>query len=447
MAGRTLKLGIFLFLPGHHLAGWRLPGAEPGGATQLSSYVGIARAAEAADLDMLFIGDTLALPFMPHGALSRTSRAEAIDPLVLLGALAAVTTRIGLVATTTTTYTEPYLVARQFASLDHLSGGRAGWNLVTSSNQREAGNFGRAGHPGHGDRYARAEEFLCVVRKLWDSWAPDAVRHDKAGGLFFDADAIRPIDHKGPHFDVSGPATLPRSPQGHPVVVQAGSSEPGRALGARSADVIFTAHQDMDGARAFAEDMRSRAAAAGRPDGSLLVMPGLMPIIGGTRAEAAERDAQLADLVDESLGLSILGEVAGGVDLSPYDLDGPLPGDIVSNGQKSRLAMLQALSRDEGLSIRQLYGRIARARGHLTVTGTIADVADVMEAWFLAGAADGFNLMAPAFDTVFTDGLSALSRELRRRGLTQAQTDAKSLRARLGLLDGSKVPGPSVSPA
>lgn len=169
MAGRTLKLGIFLFLPGHHLAGWRLPSAEPGGATQLSSYVGIARAAEAADLDMLFIGDTLALPFMPHDALARTSRAEAIDPLVLLGALAAVTTRIGLIATTTTTYTEPYLVARQFASLDHLSGGRAGWNLVTSSNQREAGNFGRAGHPEHGDRYARAEEFLCVVRKLWDS--------------------------------------------------------------------------------------------------------------------------------------------------------------------------------------------------------------------------------------------------------------------------------------
>ena len=226
------------------------------------------------------------------------------------------------------------------------------------------------------------------------------------------------------------------------MIVQAGSSEPGRVLGARSADVIFTAHQDMDSARAFAEDMRARAAAAGRRDGSLLVMPGLMPIIGGTREEAATRDAQLAELVDENLGLSLLGEVAGGVDLSPYDPDGPLPGGIVSNGQQSRLAMLQALSRDEGLSIRQLYGRIARARGHLTVTGTVADVADVMEAWFLAGAADGFNLMAPAFDTVFTDGLSALSRELRRRGLTQAQADGKTLRARLGLLEDSRISEP-----
>lgn len=430
---RHIRLGLFLFLPGHHLAGWRLPGVDPGGAASLGAYKAVARACETARLDMLFIGDTLALPHMAPGPLGRTSRAEAIDPLLVLSALASVTENVGLVATATTTYTEPFLLARQFASLDHLSGGRAGWNLVTSSNQREAENFGADGHSDHTDRYARAEEFLAVVKKLWSSWDDDAVIHDKSTGRFFDPAKVHAIQHKGTHFSVEGPLTLQRPPQGSPVLVQAGSSEPGKDLGARTADVVFTAHQTVEAARAFYDDMKARAAHFGRSPSQLLVMPGIMPIVGRTREEADALERSLSEGVDDEVGLALLGEISGGADFSRFDPDGPFPSDLSSNAGKSRLGLLSKLARDENLSLRELGRRVATGRGHLVVKGTPSDIADVMEYWYTTGAADGFNIMAPAFNKDFNDRLADITAELSARALFRNRYETRTLRGHLNL--------------
>ncbi|BBB62398.1 hypothetical protein UNDKW_4125 [Undibacterium sp. KW1] len=298
----------------------------------------------------------------------------------LLSALAAVTEHIGLIGTATTTYNEPYHVARKFASLDRISGGRAGWNLVTSDNASEAANFGRSDHVAHGERYARAREFHQVVKGLWNSWEDDAILNDKEKGIQFDVDKLHALNHKGDHFSVTGPLNVSRSPLGHPVVVQAGGSEAGKNLAAETADVVFTAHPNLASAQAFYRDLKSRVVQAGRSADSLKIMPGLFPVVGRTQEEAQEKFQLLQDLLVPKDGLALLGRMIGNFDLSAYPLDEPLPElPLTDNGQQSRQKLLTQLAQGENLSIRELYLRIAGGRGHFTLIGTPEMIADQMQ--------------------------------------------------------------------
>ncbi|MFT9640002.1 LLM class flavin-dependent oxidoreductase, partial [Alcaligenes phenolicus] len=338
-ASRLMHLGAFLMETGHHAAAWRHPDVPAGGGTDFRAYAALASTAERACFDAIFIADSVAAN-VGDGA-ARSARSDRLDPLTLLPALAAVTERIGLIATATTTYNEPYHIARKFASLDHISGGRAGWNLVTSDNAAEARNFGRAEHVGHDERYARAREFHRVVTGLWDSWADDSFVRDKASGVYYDASTLRVLDHRGLHFSVAGPLNVPRPVQGWPVVVQAGSSEAGRDLAARTADVVFTAHARLDAAQAFYRDMKARAVAAGRAPGDVKIMPGLSVVVARTDDEARERFDALQALVDPVAGVAMLARMLGNFDLSGYPLDGPLPDlPLTDSGQRSRQALL-----------------------------------------------------------------------------------------------------------
>jgi FMN-dependent oxidoreductase (nitrilotriacetate monooxygenase family) len=419
---RQLSLTAFLMRHGHHVAAWRHPDTDLV-APPFAVYRDIVQRAEAACLDAVFLADSVALTGAPS-----------LEPLTLLSALAAVTERIGLVATATTTYNEPYTVARQFASLDNISQGRAGWNLVTSDNAAEAANFGRDRHVAHADRYARAREFHDVVSGLWNSWEEGAFVNDKAGGRLLDPARVRRLDHRGEHFGVAGPLNVPPSPQGRPVVVQAGSSEPGRALAAATADVVFTAQPGFDNARAFYGDMKERVQRQGRAPDSLRVLPGIVAVVGESESAAQDSFAALQDLVEPEAGLALLGRMIGNFDLSGYPLDGPLP-DLppTQDGQGSRQALLTALARGEELTIRQLYQRIAAGRGHFTVIGTARQVADQMQHWFEGGAADGFNLMAPLLPSGLDDLFRRLVPELQRRGLFRTHYTGSTLRSHLGL--------------
>ena len=391
-----LRLGAFLMATGHHVAAWRHPRAQADGGVNLRHYAEIARTAERAGFDMMFLADSAAVWDASPEALSRMARADHFEPLTLLSAIAAVTERIGLVATVTTTYNEPYHVARKFASLDLLSGGRSGWNLVTSANEAEAYNFGRDQHVLHADRYDRAREFAEVVTGLWDSWEDDAFLRDKESGRYFRPEKLHVLNHVGKHFRVRGPLNVARSPQGRPVLVQAGSSEAGKDLAAETAEVVFTAHQTLADAKAFYADLKGRMARYGRDPDHLKVMPGIFPVIGRTEDEAEAKYEEIQSLIHPEVGLSLLAGMLGHVDLSGYPVDGPLPELPESNAGKSRQALLVDLARREGLTIRQLYLRIAGARGHRRIRGTPTQIADQLQEWFEAGAADGFNIMPPA---------------------------------------------------
>jgi len=417
---RQLHLSAFLGPYGHHVAAWRHPSTDL--RTPLFElYRRQARIAEDACLDAIFFADNVALTGAPT-----------LEPLTLLSALAAGTTHLGLVATATTTYNEPYHLARKFASLDSISNGRAGWNLVTSDNAAEAGNFGREEHVAHAERYARAREFHEVVDGLWRTWERDALVGDKAGGVLYDPARVHPLGHRGEHFAVAGPLNVTPSPQGRPVVVQAGSSDTGRALAAATADVVFTAQPTLASAQAFYRDMQERRAREGR--GPLRIMPGIYAVVGQSASHAEEKYRALQDLIEPKAGLALLGRMIGNVDLSGYPLDGPLPElPLTQNGQRSRQQLLTAIAEGENLSIRQLYERIAGGRGHLTVIGTGAQVADRIQEWFEAGACDGFNLMAPLLPA----GLEDFAREavpvLQRRGLFRSPYASSTLRGHLGL--------------
>ena len=428
-----LRLGLFLQETGHHIAGWRTPASPADDALVFSRYVHLAREAERGLFDLLFVQDSSAMRGANNlDALSRTARALTWEPMTTLAALSQVTEHIGLVGTATTTYNEPYQVARQFASLDHISAGRAGWNLVTSNNEAEARNFSRRTHPQHDDRYVRAEEFLTVVKGLWDSWADDAFLLDKAGGRYFDPAGVQSLNHQGSHFNVAGPLTIARPPQGYPLLVQAGSSPSGKALGAAHADVIFTAQAVLDNAVAFASDMRARAKEINRKQAPL-IMPGLMPIVGETREAAQEKYERLQALVDPALALATLSTTLGEVDLRNYPLDGPLPDLPAANGPQSRRAMLVDMATRENLTIRQLALRVTGARGHLIVVGTPDDVADVMSTWLHAGAADGFNIMPADFPSGLTDFVDGVVPVLQARGLFRRSYAPGTVRDRLGL--------------
>ena len=431
---KQLRLGAFLMSSGHHLAAWRHPEARADGGLSFQHFQQIAQTAERGKFDMIFFADGVSV--RDRGtpeALSRAGHVTHFEPLTLLSALSVVTERIGLAATVSTTYNEPYHLARKFASLDYLSNGRSGWNLVTSATNSEAQNFNLDKHPEHALRYQRAREFVEVVTKLWDSWEDDAFLRDKESGVYFDPDKLHVANHKGEHFSVQGPLNVARPPQGYPVIIQAGSSEDGKNLAAETAEVIFTAQQTLEDAQAFYADVKGRLAKYGRSPDSLKIMPGIFPVIGRTEQEAKEKFEQLQELIHPSIGLGLLSGLVGGIDLSGYPLDGPLPNLPDTELAKSRLKLVTDLAQRDQLTIRQLYLAIAGARGHRQISGTPEQIADQLEEWFVNEGADGFNIMPPYLPGGLDDFVDLVIPELQHRGLFRTEYEGKTLRENLGL--------------
>ncbi|OJU28418.1 MAG: nitrilotriacetate monooxygenase [Alphaproteobacteria bacterium 64-6] len=432
---RQMKLGAFIYPTGHHVAAWRHPDSQADGGVNFKHYIELAQTAERGLFDMMFLADVLSgvtRQGEPVTTAARGSHFGHFEPLTLLSALAAVTEHLGLVATMTTTYNEPYHVARKFASLDLISGGRSGWNLVTSANTDEALNFSSPAHALHADRYERAREFAHVVQGLWDSWDEDAFTRDKASGLFFDPTKMRTLNHSGKHFSVRGPLNVPRSLQGAPVLVQAGSSDDGKDLAAETAEVVFTAQQKLETAQAFYADVKERAARYGRAPDDIKIMPGVLLIVGRTEEEARAKYQSYQELIHPDVGLMQLSRSAG-VDLSGYDLDGPMPLTVDVQGPKSRFALISKLATDEGLTIRQLYMRLAGTRGHWLLVGSPAQIADEFEEWFVKRGADGFNILPALVPTGLNDIVNLLIPELQRRGLFRRAYEGRTLRENLGL--------------
>ncbi|WP_110950747.1 LLM class flavin-dependent oxidoreductase [Pseudomonas bohemica] len=434
----TLKLGLFLRATGHHIAAWRDSGSQADAGIRLDHFIDLARKAEAAGFDTLFLADSVSVRGIDAPTFDRViAPSLSFEPLTLLSALATVTSRIGLIATASTSYSEPFNLARQFASLDQISGGRVGWNLVTSSDPDAAKNFGGAcegNQAAHADRYGRAREFHEVVDKLWDSWEDDTLLLDKEKGVFLDRSKLHLTDHHGKHFHVRGPLNVLRSPQGKPVLVQAGASEDGRSLAAATAEAIFAAHQSLADAQAFYSDIKSRAAVLGRKPEHIKILPGVTIFTAPTSAEAHAKHQRLQDLVHPQVGLSLLSGLLGGVDLSHLPLDGPLPQDLpATNASKSRQQLILQLAA-EGLSIRELYLRLAGARGHWTLVGSPEEVVDQLQAWFEGYGADGFNILPPTYPEGLDDFIALILPELKRRGLVPEEGPTGStLRERLGL--------------
>jgi len=445
----TMRLGAFLMATGHHVAAWRHPDAVADAGANLAHVTSIVRLAEAAKFDMVFVADSDGAWFgTDPQTVGRSHGNIGFEPLTLWSAMAAVTERIGFAATVSTAYNEPWHVARKFASLDLISGGRAAWNVVTSGNPNAAQNFGLDAAPDHAARYRRATEFLAVVLGLWNTWDDDAFLRDKESGRFFAPDKLHVLNHVGEFYRVRGPLTVPRSPQGHPVVVQAGSSEAGKELAARTAEVVFTAQLRLSDAQEFYRDVKGRMARYGRHPDTLKIMPGIFPVVGATQAEAEAKYQALQNLIHPAVGLAMLSGMAGGLDLSGFPLDGPVPQDVpVTEANKSRQRLLLDLAAREDLTIRQLYLRIAGARGHWTVVGTPTSIADEMEAWFRGGGADGFNVMPPVLPTGLEDFVNLVLPELRRRGLFRTEYEGRTLRENLGLPFPAKISVPEAQVA
>lgn len=433
-APRKIRLGVSMIGMGYHLAGWRHPEASAGGNMELQHAVRVTQTAERGLLDMAFLADGVGIRFndVPAGALSHTCKNVQFEPLTLLSALAMVTSHVGLAATASTTYNEPYHIARKFASLDHISGGRAAWNVVTSATDMEAQNFGLVGAPPKTGRYDRAAEFVEVVKGLWESWEDDAFIRDKAAGLNYDPAKVHVLNHEGAHFRVKGPLNVARTPQGRPIIIQAGASDQGRELAAATADVIYAASQTIEDARAYYDDVKGRMAKYGREPDHLKIMPGIMAVPGRTRHEAQDRYQVLQDLVQPVVGLGALANYLG--DLSAYDLDGPVPEpDPADRRDHSRGQIFLDMARRGNLTIRQLYLSIAGGNGHRMVVGTPADIADAMEDWFHGGAADGFNLLPTWLPGGLEEVVEMVIPELQRRGLYRTAYEGRTLRENLGL--------------
>lgn len=427
-----LRLGAFLFSVGHHAAAWRHPDVDPTGVMRFEFFRDLAQKAESAKFDAVFFADNVGVFGGSPQAISAGAPFYWWEPLTLLSALATHTSRIGLIATVSTSYMPPYHVARKFAALDHLSGGRAGWNVVTSGSDAEAANFGLAHQWAHAERYARAAEHIDVVKALWDSWDDDPLVLDKAGGQFFDPAKIRRIDHDGPFYKVRGPLQATRPPQGYPVIVQAGSSEDGQTLAGASAEVVFTAQQDRAAARAFAQGLKDRAEAAGRHRDDILVMPGVSIYVAPTREEAQAKFDALQAFIDPAVSVAAF-KVFLDWDLTTVDLDSPPPPPPLTEGWQSRQKLFYDLALREGLTVRQLVGRLSAARGHLVLVGTPVEIVDELQAWFEDGAADGFNILAPILPQGLDDFIELVLPELRRRGLFREDYTGATLRDHLGL--------------
>jgi FMN-dependent oxidoreductase (nitrilotriacetate monooxygenase family) len=425
---RQLHLNLFIHSRGHHEASWRHPASSPLALTDIRYYQDLAQRAEAALFDSIFLADQLAL-----GEDVAQAARTWLEPLTVLAAVAVVTKRVGLIATASTTYTEPFNLARQFASLDHISNGRVAWNIVTSWLATAARNFGGAAQVSHADRYARAEEFMKVIKALWDSWADDAVIDDRAGGRYTRPDRIRPINHRGDFYQVAGPLNMPRCPQGRPVLVQAGSSDTGRRFAARHADAVFTAHMAKTTAQEFYANLKALAAVEGRAPDQVLILPGLSPMIGSTEAEAQRMAREINDLTDPEVGRKRLSGRFGGYDFSHLSLDRPLsPEDFPDpdsvEAARSRTEVILNLVRRDKPTLRQLLGYLAGARGHLTTAGTPEQIADLIEDWFTDGAADGFNIMPPLLPAQLEVFGTEVIPLLQQRGLFRKAYTGETLR-------------------
>lgn len=430
---RQIKLGAFLPGGGQHVAAWRHPEQPADGATNFRFYVELAQAAERGLFDAYFLADGLAVT-VGGGSEGGSAKVATFEPVTLFSALAPFTTHIGFIATASTTYEEPYSVARKFASLDLISGGRAGWNVVTTATEAAARNFNLEKQLPHAARYRRAAEHVEVVKKLWDSFEDDAFIRDRETGVFYDAEKVHYTDHVGEHFRVRGPLNVPRSAQGHPVIVQAGQSEDGRGLAASTAEVIFTAHQSLDTAQEFYRDIKTRARGFGRDPSHILVMPGVSPFVGRTKEEAQAKYEALTSRILEKDGIALLNGLTGGeLDLSGYDLDGPLPPAPPTEGMKSRQELIRRIADENNFTIRQLYQWVASARGHFTIVGTPVEIADTLQEWFENEAADGFNILPPWLPTGLNDFVELVIPELQRRGLFRTAYEGRTLRENLGL--------------
>jgi len=414
-----------------HTGAWRYPGAFPDANFNLPHLRRFAQTLERAKFDAFFMADHLAVLNMPIAALKRSHTVTSFEPFTLLSNLAASTERIGLIATASTTFDEPYHIARRFASLDHISGGRAGWNIVTTSNPDAALNFGLDDHVEYAERYRRAREFYDVVTGLWDSWADDAFVRDVEAGLYFDPAKLHVLNHKGPHLSVRGPLNIARPVQGWPVIVQAGASEAGRQLAAETAEVVFGAAATLEAGQRFYADVKGRMVALGRNPDSLKILPGAFVVVGETSEEARRKLARLDALVHYDSGIASL-SAARGVDASAFDPDGPLPHIPETNASKSGRERIVELAQRENLTVRQLAGRVGSYSG-LAFVGTAGSIADEMEEWLTTDAADGFNVMFPYLPGGLDDFVEQVVPELQRRGLFRREYEGRTLRENLGL--------------
>lgn len=428
---RQLHLSAFMRPAAIHTGAWRYPGADAYANFSLDQMRRSIRRLEEAKFDAFFMADHLALLNMPIAALSRSHTVTSFEPFTLLSALSAVTERIGLIATASTTFDAPYHIARRFASLDHISGGRAGWNVVTTANPDAALNFGYDSQKDHDDRYELAHEFVDVVTGLWDSFADDAFIRDAGSGIFVDPARIHPIDHKGSSFKVRGPLNIARSPQGWPVIVQAGASSAGRQLAAQTAEVIFGAPPTIEAARSFNADVRSRMAAIGRKPDTLRYLPGAFVIVADSMDEAAERRATLDSLVHYDSGIGSLNSMLG-FDVSGFDPDGPLPDIPETEASRSQRERMVNLAREKGLTIREL-ARAAGSYSGFAFIGTAASIADEMQEWLETQASDGFNVMFPWIPGGLDEVVDKLVPELQRRRLFRREYEGRTLREHLGL--------------
>ena len=423
---RQMHLGSLSHGVGSHVAGWRMPGAE----TEKENIEHIARAvrtAEAAKFDFVFFADAV-----NTGADAAPMFVVRFEPLTLLGALSVVTDRIGLVATVSTTYSEPYNVARMLASLDHLSKGRIGWNVVTGSSPDAAANFSRDRHPPHAERYAMAEEYLAVAKGLWDSWEDGALVADRGTGVFIDTTKMHVLDHVGPNYQVKGPLNASRPPQGYPVIFQAGASDRGLAFAGATAEVVFASQSFQEEAIAFSNKLRDCAEAAGRPRNAVRILLGVSPIVGSTEQEANDIVAALGAMVDPVAAMRVLSDRVG-IDLGPYDLDGPLPDLPPSTMMQGHARVLQSIARRRNMTIRQLRDYAAVSSGHRVLIGTAQQVADDLEAWFTSGACDGFAIMTPYSPQPFDRLVAEVVPILVQRGLFRKDYTGTTLREHLGL--------------
>lgn len=436
MSKRQIKLGAFIPATAQHAAGWRHPESRPQDHLNLDYIIELAKTAEKGLFDAYFLADGLSVRWGSaiEGELGLGDKGVGFEPVTLFAALSAVTKNLGFIATASTTYEDPYLLARKFASLDHISKGRAAWNVVTTASPDTASNFGLTQHPDPKTRYERADEFIEVTQKLWDSWEDDAFIYNKESGQFFHADKIHEPKHKGKYFSVQGSLNVSRPPQGYPVIVQAGQSEDGRELAGKYAEVIFTAQQNLADAQEFYRDVKSRLVKYGRQPDDLKIMPGVSIFVAKTEQEAQEKYQLLNSLIHPKVGLSLLSGLSGGINLEKYDLDAPFPKlEDADINFSSRQQMMIDIARKHNFTIRQLYEYIASARGHWTLIGTPEQVVDELQNWFENEGADGFNILPPTTPAGLNDFVDFIVPELQRRGLFRTEYEGSSLRENLGL--------------
>lgn len=428
MANRKqIKFGALIHGVGGNVSAWRHPEVPADASVNFQFYTQQAQTAEAGKFDLVFIADGLYIneKSIPH-FLNR------FEPITILSALAAVTSKIGLVGTLSSSYSEPFNVARQFGSLDHISGGRAGWNVVTSPLEGSASNFSKTDHPTHDERYKIAEEYLEVTRGLWDSWEDDAFVRDKESGIFFDPSKLHRLDHKGTYFSVQGPLNIARSKQGHPVIFQAGSSESGKNLAAKGADAVFTGHESIEEAKAFYKDVKDRTVAAGRSADDIAILPGIGPIIGRTEEEAERKYQELAELVTIENALNYLGRFFEHHDFSQYPLDEAFPdlGDLGSNSFRSGTDKIKKTAKERNLTLRQVALQSATPRGQFI--GTPEKVADLIQQWHEEAAADGF-IIHSSIPSGLKDFVELVVPILQERGIYRKEYESDTLRGNLGL--------------